>query len=332
VSPLEALVENLVAEGRQLEYKEQLPGDRDAEKTEFLRDVTSFANAAGGDLLFGIRERRDAEGKPTGEAGEILGLPGLNFDAVKNRLENLLRDGVDPRLSSVEFHQIPRPTASPCLLLRVSRSWTGPHMITFNRDYGFYSRNSAQRIRLDTAGVREAILAVDTAITRTRAFRSERISRLLNRQAPVPLGDGGVVAFHAVPLAGNQETWQRLLRMEEPVRGYSLAPEGARSLSWRFNLDGWLVYNPATERRHVSYVQTFRDGGIEVVHCFEADPEGRGGFYGINIERNNIQVLRRCKGVWGQIGVEPPVVMSLTLSGVVGKMIFASPDPRGLPP
>jgi hypothetical protein len=46
---LETLRVDTIREGRQLEYKETLPGNSDEDKREFLSDVTSFANAAGGD-------------------------------------------------------------------------------------------------------------------------------------------------------------------------------------------------------------------------------------------------------------------------------------------
>jgi len=69
---LETLRADAVREGRQLEYKETLPGNSDDDKREFLSDVTSFANAAGGDLIFGLQERREA-GKPTSEIGTIVG-------------------------------------------------------------------------------------------------------------------------------------------------------------------------------------------------------------------------------------------------------------------
>jgi hypothetical protein len=45
---IDSLVENEVREGKTLEYKEKLAGSTDSEKKEFLADVSSFANAAGG--------------------------------------------------------------------------------------------------------------------------------------------------------------------------------------------------------------------------------------------------------------------------------------------
>ncbi len=51
---IDALVANAVSERRTIEYKLVLPENADSNKKEFLADVSSFANAAGGDLLFGV--------------------------------------------------------------------------------------------------------------------------------------------------------------------------------------------------------------------------------------------------------------------------------------
>jgi predicted HTH transcriptional regulator len=55
-SDLLGLITNGIAESRTLDYKRSLPGNSDADKKEFLADVSSFANTAGGDLVFGIDE------------------------------------------------------------------------------------------------------------------------------------------------------------------------------------------------------------------------------------------------------------------------------------
>jgi len=53
-SDIDALLATGVAEGRTIEYKLTLPGNTDQDKKEFLADISSFANAAGGDLLYGV--------------------------------------------------------------------------------------------------------------------------------------------------------------------------------------------------------------------------------------------------------------------------------------
>ena len=45
---LQALIDAQAPEKRTLDYKATLPGNADADKKEFLADVSSFANAAGG--------------------------------------------------------------------------------------------------------------------------------------------------------------------------------------------------------------------------------------------------------------------------------------------
>ncbi len=53
---LQSLVEDEVPENKNMEYKMSLPGNSDGEKKEFLADVSSFANASGGDIYYGIKE------------------------------------------------------------------------------------------------------------------------------------------------------------------------------------------------------------------------------------------------------------------------------------
>ena len=50
---LQRLVTNAVSESRSIEYKQALPGTTNDDKKEFLADVSAFANAVGGDLLYG---------------------------------------------------------------------------------------------------------------------------------------------------------------------------------------------------------------------------------------------------------------------------------------
>ncbi len=53
-SHLQALIENGYGERQTVEYKRELASGSDADKREFLADGSSFANAGGGDLIFGI--------------------------------------------------------------------------------------------------------------------------------------------------------------------------------------------------------------------------------------------------------------------------------------
>ena len=64
------LVKAGLAERKTLDYKRQLPDTNDVGKRELLADVSSFANTAGGDLVFGMTE---SAGAPTGIPGVQIG-------------------------------------------------------------------------------------------------------------------------------------------------------------------------------------------------------------------------------------------------------------------
>ncbi|MBL4885488.1 MAG: ATP-binding protein, partial [Planctomycetaceae bacterium] len=95
---IDALLANGVTESKTLEYKQELPGNSDREKKEFLADVSSFANASGGDILFGIVAEVDKHGKKTGAPETVLPITDTTPDGVKLRLEEIIRNGIEPRL------------------------------------------------------------------------------------------------------------------------------------------------------------------------------------------------------------------------------------------
>src|SRR5690349_19490770 len=83
---LQELVDNKFAECKTIEYKQTLPGNRDSDRVEFLADVSSFANAGGGDLIYGIVEH-------TGIPSDVCGLSISDTDRECLRLESMIRDG-----------------------------------------------------------------------------------------------------------------------------------------------------------------------------------------------------------------------------------------------
>jgi predicted HTH transcriptional regulator len=86
-----ALIPNQVREGKSIDYKRDMIGDADSDKIRFLADVSSFANASGGDLVLGVDEK---DGVPVAVPGVELDDP----DRAIARLDNMIRSGLEPRL------------------------------------------------------------------------------------------------------------------------------------------------------------------------------------------------------------------------------------------
>src|SRR6266404_1575571 len=90
-----------IPEGLYLDYKEGLSmtSDKDA-KREFLKDVTAFANAAGGHLFLGVKE--PSEGVSV--ESQLVGLD--NGDTIAQDLERLASTSVDPRIPGLRIVRV----------------------------------------------------------------------------------------------------------------------------------------------------------------------------------------------------------------------------------
>lgn len=135
---IDALVANEVREGRTLDYKAELSLDNPDQKQEFLKDVSAFANASGGDLIYGVRESR-VDGVPTGIPEEARGFrPSVaTFDAETGRIMSVIKDCLQPRLVGVQAKWVDGYPDGAVLVLRVPRSWNAPHMVTLKGNSRF---------------------------------------------------------------------------------------------------------------------------------------------------------------------------------------------------
>ena len=133
-SDLVALIGN-EPEGKFIDYKRDPIASADIDRKEFLFDVSSFANTRGGYLLLGIEE---AQGLPTA----IRGLAGIDADKQIQRLEQMIRDGIRPPISGVEIATVPLANGSAVIAIRIPRSWSPPHQVTYQKAFRFYARDS----------------------------------------------------------------------------------------------------------------------------------------------------------------------------------------------
>src|SRR5687767_14447921 len=107
LADLQRLVDDKVQEGKSIEYKGgmyQLDSDKQdvrlGQHEEFFKDVSSFANTSGGDLLIGVKAK-------DGIAERVVGVEAADPDSLKMRLAQLLETGVEPRFgSAIHFIQV----------------------------------------------------------------------------------------------------------------------------------------------------------------------------------------------------------------------------------
>ncbi len=313
LADVQTLVSERIPEGRYLDYKRELPGRGNDAKKEFLADVTSFANAGGGAIVFGIAEEKGADGKNTGIPEAVLGLAD-NVDAEVLRLEQWLQTGVEPRLPAHRFHRLPVGSGSEVLVLVVKQSWFGPHMVA-TADSRFYARNSAGKYPLDVAEIRSAFLQSEAVPDRFRRFRDERLGLIASNESPVRLHEGGKMVLHVAPLAlvGRRE----LVDMHAWARNPPRTLNGSSSGSL-FNADGHLGYVGDDEQRVGGYVQLFRNGVVEAVLVNNCRPDGLPVMNIWHFESLLVAALREYLAALARTGAELPLSVALSLVDVRG--------------
>lgn len=309
-----------VAEGTPIDYKREIGANNQA-KHEFAADVTSFANTEGGYILVGLTEVQ-------GVASAIAGVQVADVDAEIQRLENLARDIVAPRLPSFEVGPVD-VDGSRVLVIRIARSWSGPHMVTFQGRSNFYKRNSAGKYPLDVEEIRREFARSIEGATVTRAFHGSLVEAVArNLLTGVALVDGRKLALHLIPV-GSLEGGQSV--------DISVAPDNARfrpmysdqPVPARYTIDGVVAHDAVPPQPARRYVLLRRNGVIEAVDTafLNLRPEE---VLGSPFERTLVDDVSRFLALQRELGVEPPIVLLVTLLGVQGARIVPPGDP--IPP
>lgn len=312
------LVASSVAESSRLEFKRQPYGVSDGDRREFLKDVTAFANAAGGHLVIGI----DAK---DGIASDVIPLPLTVGGSEIDRMENLLRDGVEPRISGVRIRGVP-VVGGLVLVLRVPRSWNQPHRVSHGRANRFYIRNSGGVHETSVEELRRLFAGGSTMMERIRGLRRERRHLVAQGEGPILMEEGGSrLLLHLIPLAALSESLAIEISAAQQLQ-CEFSPLGAKSFGSRFNFEGFLVHRHG-DACH-GYTQIFRTGMVEATKGRIVVQ--REGAIRVIPARKFCDDLMVClpKYLDGlrKLDIPPPIVVMLSLEGIRGSILVTNND------
>lgn len=310
------LIEDQVKESRTLDYKQALPQTHQKDKVDFLKDVAGLANTEGGDILFGLSEKREG-GKTTGEPEAVVGLQGFLADQEIRRLEDTIRTGLKPRLTGVRLRPIMCPEG-PVLHMRVERSLAGPHMVLHDEER-FWGRGAMGNFKLDPDELRRLFLRNADLPERIRRFRNERLGVIQRGETPVMLRDGPRMVMHVVSVTSfDLQTAVDIQSLTETFGGFT--PVGTAHPHGRYNIDGHVshfVLDP--KRRSRSYTQVFRNGAVESAYVFPSpSAPGEQEFYASHLVKGILKALPQYLRRLVDAGVGSPHVVLVSLLGVKG--------------
>jgi Schlafen, AlbA_2 len=318
---LQNLIRARVTESRSIDYKRETYGNARDDYAEFLADISSFANTAGGDVVIGVAA---TDGIPTA----IVPFEG-SVDSEILRLDEVARGGLQPRLPSITFHPVPVQAGGHVIIVRVPRSYNPPHRVVRQGSSRFWARSSAGKYEPNVDELRALFTLAPQLTDRMRNFRFERIAKIAVDQGPVQLMNRGTLVLHIIPFSAFDIS--SILPIEVIVRDFNTFPPlGFRTAQGRrVNFDGVLMLSNADQaaQQQRAYVQVFRNGIVEAVNSTLIN-QSRTDVPMIPVLDNTIinnaaNLMRDLKA----FGVEPPFALLVSLVGVRGARFNF--DPHG---
>jgi hypothetical protein len=192
---IKSLIANEVGENKSLEYKSELNIASGDERKEFLADISSFANADGGDIIYGIKEDDN-----TKLPSECNGINIQNEDELIRQIESLLRDSISPRITDIEYKTLHLEKNKYMLVIRIGMSYLMPHRVIYKGWDKFFSRNSKGKYPLDVNELRTAFTMSQTLIKSIDEYIAERIVIVAQNRNKELLENRPIFLMQLIPL------------------------------------------------------------------------------------------------------------------------------------
>jgi hypothetical protein len=311
---LDQFVQQKWPEGKSIDYKRDAYGNRDEDKKELLKDVSSFANTIGGDILIGVDEDK---GVPVG----IQGVPLVDVDKEKLRLEGIIRQGLEPRID-FGIHHVTMPSGSFVLIIRVKESLLFPHRVVYQGKFGeFWGRSSAGKFSMDTDELRRAFTLSDSIYEQIKGFRQERVNRIKSGEFPMSMVRGSKLVLHLIPVTSFRSRTVFDIPTLQSTNSF-LRPISAHSWDYRLNMDGQMAFSIDNGLCY-SYTQLFRNGIVELVlsEIVREDKECGRFLRTIAYEKELLgdkQAFEKILNLLSHLEIVPPICCFLSLTDVRG--------------
>ncbi len=241
------LVRNHKQEDSFLDFKRDLYGKTDTDKKELLKDVSAFANGSGGEIIIGIEEDNYSQAKT------LCGFTTTNISIEKNRIEQIIMNGLEPKLDTFKVRYIHIGNHRFVMIIRIEHSPLFPHMVSFQRFNKFYIRKSDKNLLLDVYELRNLFLKSENFMQEIRKYNQDKIKNILEKNAILPTIEAPKILINFIPFdAFTRQTYLDLAKSNLKIN----FPEQ------RINFDGLLAYQ-MNDKGINSYAQIHRNGIIE---------------------------------------------------------------------
>jgi hypothetical protein len=301
---IDVLMAAAIPTGKTVEYCDCLALDTDNRKQRFIASAASFANALGGDFIFGIKS-------DNGLPGIIVPLQDFNPNRDVKIMEDLLRTHIDPPILGVECKEV-SVEGGIVLLMRIPKSWAGAHIVTYKNENRFYTRDTSGCVLMAFPEIRSSILLLENVAERIRRLRFERLNKIREGDLPIAMVEGAKVVLHLFPLRSFEPGFR--CDVSPLLKSASLEPMQVSSgWSHTHDLDGVYVYDKSDTKSTLGYSAALRNGCIEIVQRIGI-PSNL--IPNPTLEEGLLKFYAKGLSWLHELGMEPPLMAALSVLDV----------------
>jgi hypothetical protein len=285
---IEQLVTDGQAESIWLEFKRELNLKKESDKREAAKDVSAFANARGGLLIYGVDEKTLEDGR------EVAGaLTPLSENDLKDRLTTTLYGRIEPR-PEIRVRIVPATGSGWYLVVKIEASYYDLHAV----DGRFYARTDAGAHQMSALEVRSR----HEQLFQLKASGEQRALDIAKAEAISAPWLGIVV----VPLS---------YATDVPV--YKLSREDFAAPDLPKPIHSAYQFGPSSRGYEASIpdggrpsylLRLRRDGALHVgsERFFDND---RAAFWDREVLNYCLKAIRMARYIWGRLGIWGPAVV-----------------------
>ena len=312
---LRQLIADGIVEGKTLGFQRTLEIHTPQGRLNFLRCIASFANASGGNMVFGMaaNSERKAEGL----------IPLSNFDPERDPiwLRDMIWMNTEPHGIFADFQPVCLSSGGYVLIVHVRKSCSGAHVVTLNEDFRFLTRDNSGMRLMDIPEIYRALSYRKIKEGHIEQFRKDRIERNIADDTPEPLVKSARLVLHLCPFEAFHPVNPYnpfILRALEGKHRTMLQPmyPGGTNTEYRYAYEGFYGTVPQRDSGSLGYCLAFHNGCLEFVDCGMLDMPG--GIHCTYIAGKLMLVLTNAFEVLRLIGVEPLVAVTISLLNVRG--------------
>jgi hypothetical protein len=198
---LRSFLERKIPEGLYLDYKLDLStGQNKDPHKEFLKDVTAFANAHGGDIIIGAKEPADN----ISLEDQLIGIE--DGKTIAGNLERLVSSSIEPRVPGLKIIPVLLSNDRHAIVAHIPPSLGRPHMVNLKGHRSFYIRHWESSNPMSTHEIRESVL---TSISSEASAKNY----MLNHESDIrhySVGKEPTIFIQAMPLISLEQPWDTL--------------------------------------------------------------------------------------------------------------------------